>query len=473
MTLLVNQAAPSGLRLEERCAESPLLVDGCLIDGAAFSQQKISIAVTTHATQSYYTHACLESMREWKNSRHELLVACHDGSLLLEYYLKACVKEKLIDKLLFTPPSYGHTKGVNRCFAEARGDFLFNVANDIMLGPAIVDDCADKLEHDPQLGLIGWHWYNDGTFWEDGRINRYKLRDDNNPDMNSQDEHNIRNAPWYTGRTFQALGGPKWLCLCNTAFFGIRREVWTKIGGFGDTYRHYWADDFLNYAVLDQGLNVEAFESKFKNDTYFSEFQYKNTHVEDRHRNLDWIPIPQKLETYLAFMEGGLVQKERQLLYQIAKSIPDKSTVLHVGLWRGSALMLFMAALKDAHFIGIDCFDMPEIAAYSAQPPVAMAEVLKYLKAFLSEKHTLQLIKANTLEMSAFPRADVIFIDAGHTKECIENDIRLAQAAINPGGLLIFHDYGQSSWPDVQKTIDAHFSKEKIRAFETLCVIEP
>ncbi|MDQ3776356.1 MAG: hypothetical protein M3461_19365 [Pseudomonadota bacterium] len=153
-------------------------MDSALFDGRMLSQDKISIAVTTYGTQSYYTNGCLEAIREWKNGRHELLVACHDASLLLEYYLKACAKDELIDRLIFTPSGYGHTKGVNRCFAEARGNLLFSVANDIELGPAIVDDCVHKLETDTQLGLIGWHWYNDGTFWDGDRIVRYQLGDE-------------------------------------------------------------------------------------------------------------------------------------------------------------------------------------------------------------------------------------------------------------------------------------------------------
>ncbi|MDQ3776122.1 MAG: class I SAM-dependent methyltransferase [Pseudomonadota bacterium] len=131
-----------------------------------------------------------------------------------------------------------------------------------------------------------------------------------------------------------------------------------------------------------------------------------------------------------------------------------------------------MAALKNAHFIGIDCFDLPDVSSYSAQPPVRMEEVVAYVKAFISERHTLGLVKANTLAMSSFPRADVIFVDGGHTKICIENDVRLAKAAINPSGLLIFHDYGQPRWPDVKATLDAHFSPDQMRVHGTLCVIQ-
>lgn len=442
------------------------------LDGRTLSHRKTSIVVTTCFTQSYYTHACLEAIREWKTTRHELLVACHDASLLLEFYLKGCVKDGLIDRLILTPPSFGHTRGVNRGFQEASGDLLFNVANDILLGPAILDDCAGKLAHDPRLGLIGWHWYNDGTFWDgEGRIARYQLRDEHHPHMSPEDERNIRSAAWYTGRTFAALGGPKWLCLCNTAFFGIRRPLWDRIGGFSDVYAHYWADDFLNYAVLDQGLDFSAFEGKFRDPCYFAEFQYQNLDREDRHRHRDWVPIPSKLERYLDFLGGGLSAGERQLLYQIARATPDGATVLHVGLWRGSALILFLAALHNAHIIGIDCFDLPGISAYSAQPPVSRDETAKYITAFLTAGHRVELVQANTLTLTSFPAADAIFVDAGHSAECVEHDLRLAAGAVKPGGLIIAHDYGQPSWPAVKQVVDAMFPSEQIRFFDTLCVI--
>lgn len=446
-------------------------MDIAWLEGEAFNRDIVSIAVTTYGTQSFYTHRCLEAIRSWKAPRHELVVACHDPSALLEFYLQASAKDGLIDRLVMTPPGYGHTMGVNCCFEAARGRLFFNVANDIELGPAILDDCAQRLSRDPQLGLIGWHWYNDGTYWDGDRIVGYRLRDEQHPDMAPEDEQNVRRAPWFTGRTFDALGGPRHLCLCNTAFFGIRRELWQAIGGFSGPYRHYWADDFLNYAVLDQGLNVEAFPAKYRNDAHFHEIQYSHTDVQDRRRNLDAIPIPDQLDRYLEFLGGGLQPDERQVLYQLARSLPDGSTMLHVGLWRGTGLVLCMAALSHATFIGIDCFDMPEVAAQSAQPPVCRDEVIDYLQPFLLPGHTIQLIKADTTTMASFPRADAIFIDAGHTEPCIENDVRLAKAAIKPGGLLIFHDYGQPSWPAVKRTIDANFAPEQLRVHNTLCVV--
>ena len=101
-----------------------------------------------------------------------------------------------------------------------------------------------------------------------------------------------------------------------------------------------------------------------------------------------------------------------------------------------------------------------------------MDETIRNVSAYLTGTQSVEFIKANTLEMEYFPDANVIFVDAGHTFECVDHDIRLAKSAVKPGGLLIFHDYGHPSWPDVKRAVDAHFPVGRIRTYETLCVIE-
>jgi predicted O-methyltransferase YrrM len=220
-------------------------------------------------------------------------------------------------------------------------------------------------------------------------------------------------------------------------------------------------------------LDVLSFEEKFKNSHYFKEFQYDNQDVEDRHRSDDYIPVPTWLEHYTGtVLEGGLRKEERSLLYTIAKGLDDGKTILHVGLWRGAGLALFLHAMKEkrANFIGIDCFDMSHISEFSSQPPVCEAEVTRYMEGLMSKNQKLTLIKDNTLKMKKFPKADVIFIDAGHTKECIINDVKLAKAAINPGGIIIFHDYGYPDWPDIKPIVDKNF--KNVRSFHTLAVAQ-
>ena len=427
---------------------------------------KVSIAVTTYSTQSFYTQECLSSIAKWKSHNHELLVACHDASLLLEYYLKGCLADGLIDQIIWTPHNFGHTMGVNKCLENASGDILCNIANDIIIGPYIVDSCSWRLTNNKQIGLIGWHWYGKGTIWgENGRVIKYDLRDNQKPELSDIDKQNIENASWFTGKFFKGLG-PYWLQLCNTAFFCIRKDVWKRIGGFDTVYRHYWADDFLNYAILYQGLDIIPFDSRFKNKHYFYEFQYSNTTIQNRNRDLDSVPLPDHIKQWTQDLNGGMNNRECELLYQIARSIQPKSTILNIGLWKGCSLGLCLMANqnKEMHFIGIDCFDLPEISKMSNQPPVSVQEVLSYIEPIMDTKHSLELIKNNTLNMKEFPKADLIFVDGGHTKECITNDIQLAKHAIKPNGVLVFHDYGEKSWPEVKIAIDSEFGN-KVRFY--------
>lgn len=440
-------------------------------------KKRISIAVTTYSKQSYYTHACLEAIRPWKNDQHELIVACHDQSLLLEFYLKGCERDGLIDQLLFTQPGYGHLRGVNLCFENASGEFFFNICNDMLIGDFLVADCANRL-CDSSLGMIGWHWYDggdcEGERWRGDGSLEYNLRQEDSPWLGERDEANIRQAHWFTGKTFEAVGGPKWIQLCNTSFFGIRRDLWRRLGGFDyQKYYHWWADDFLSYAVLDQGLDVLNLGSHFRRKPYFAGFDQDNQDVPDCRRDEDRIDLPPDLEKYAAHLGGGLTKPERQLLFQIAKSLGAHKTVLHVGVGRGAGLILFLKGMQQqpTQFIGIDLFDDGQVSCSSSQPQIG-EEYLRHVSPFLASHHNLRFIKGDTLTLTVFPEADVIFIDAGHTKECIEHDIRLAKKAVKPDGMLIFHDYGQPIWPDVQVAIDAAFESPQIRTFATLAIIQ-
>jgi len=425
----------------------------------------ISLIVTTYGTDTLYTQACLESIRRWKMPHHELIVVVHDESPLLRAYLDACASDGLIDRLLYAVTAHGHIRGFNLALQFAHGDVVFNICNDIQIGPSLVDECAHALRADLQLGLIGWHWYNEGTFWNGDKIVDYQLRDEHKPLLTKVDESNIRSAAWFTGRAFEGLGGPKWLCLCNTAFFGVRREVLDRIGGgFSARYEHYWADDFLNYAVLDQGLNVSHFEKKFRGPRFFHETQYDHTDVEDRRRHDDTVTLEASSLTSAGLLGGGMTAEELQHLYLLARAIPDGSTVTNVGVWRGSSAIVLLDALRDKRirFYFLDCFDLPDISAMSAQPPVSRAEFGKYVEPFVAPRHNVNVIRANTLNMDRFPPSDFVFVDAGHTAECVANDARLASKCLSSDGIALFHDYGTSSWPDVQPQVDAVFKVTEV-----------
>lgn len=437
----------------------------------------VSIIVTTFATDSLYTQACIESIRRWKNAHHELIVVVHDESPLLRAYLDACVSDGLIDRLIFAESGHGHIRGFNLGVRCAIGDTLFNVCNDILIGPSLIDDCAWRLRSDEQLGMIGWHWYNEGTVWQNGGIQQYALRDPKNPHLPPEHEQNIRNAPWFTGRFFEGIGGPKWLQLCNTSFFGARKEVIERIGGgFGPEYGHYWADDFLCYAVLDQGLDVRHFDRMFRCRTYFHEFQYDHTDVPDRRRHADNLRYEGAFLESIRLINGGMSEEESVYLHLLAKSIPDGATITNVGVWRGSSAIVLLDAMKTkrATFYFLDCFDLPGVSAMSAQPPATREEFVRSIQPYIGRAHTVNVVQGNTLEMNSFPRSDFIFVDGGHTDECIERDSRLARDCVTAQGVAAFHDYGFPGWPAVRPTLDRTFPK--LDVFKTVAVyrrVEP
>lgn len=433
----------------------------------------ISIVVTTYGTDTYYTQACLESIRRWKNSHHELIVVSHDESALLRAYLNACFADGLIDKLLWATPGHGHTRGFNLAYRNANAQIIFNICNDILIGPSLVDDCAYKLRNNRQLGLIGWHWYNEGTFWNGDTISEYKLRDDSKPFLSEDDQSKMRSSKWHTGRAFKALDGPKWLCLCNTGFFGARKEVIDRIGeGFSPEYHHYFADDALNYAVLDLGLDIHHFEAKFRQRAYFHEFQYDNIDVPDRHRHDDMLQFDGAFLDSIRLLGGGMSEEESIFLYLLAKSIPNGATVTNTGVWRGSSAIVLMDALKDKriHFNFIDCFDLPRISNMSGQGPVSKDEFQKYIDPYIACGHTVHVTQANTLEMNCFPVSDFVFLDAGHTEECIRHDARLVADCLTPNGVAVFHDYGSSQWPSVKPELDKLFIP--LKTYRTMAVFQ-
>lgn len=433
--------------------------------------QPISLIVTTYGTDSYYTQACLEAIRRWKSPHHELIVVSHDESPLLRAYLDSCAADGLIDRLVFAVPGHGHTRGFNLGVRHATAEVVFNICNDILIGPSLVDDCAIQLRRDPQLGLMGWHWYNEGTTWRDGRVVEYSVRDGENPELSSEKIATFESARWFTGRYFEGIGGRFWINLCNTAFFGIRREVLDRVGGgFGPEFSHYWADDFLNYAVLDQGLDIRHFDGRFRGTPYFAEFQYDNVDVEDRRRNADMVRYNGAFLDTIALYNGGMSQAESVYLHLLAKAIPENSTVLNVGVWYGASAVVLLDAMKSkrARFHFIDCFDLPGISEMSAQWPVTQEQFESVISPYVRPHHEITITRANTLTLGAFPPADFVFLDAGHTAECIAHDSRLVNQALSAKGVATFHDYGYPGWPAVKPTLDDEF--KQLDAFETVAV---
>jgi predicted O-methyltransferase YrrM len=56
------------------------------------------------------------------------------------------------------------------------------------------------------------------------------------------------------------------------------------------------------------------------------------------------------------------------------------------------------------------------------------------------EERYFEWNKLITTGIAGLPKADIIFIDAGHSYEEVKNDVKQYQSLVSPGGLLILHD---------------------------------
>jgi predicted O-methyltransferase YrrM len=222
--------------------------------------------------------------------------------------------------------------------------------------------------------------------------------------------------------------------------------------------------------VLDLGLDVQNFEPRFRVPEHFREFQYENIDVPDRRRHADMVKYDGAFLEPARRLGGGMSEDESIFLHLLARAVPDGATVTSIGTWRGSSTIVLLDALRDKRidFHFIDCFDLPGISEMSGQPPVPQAEFMRNIDSYVARGHKVHVTRANTLDMAAFPSSDFVFLDAGHTAECVAHDAPRVAGCLKPGGVAVFHDYGCGDWPDVKPEVDRVF--RGVDAYKTVGV---
>jgi predicted O-methyltransferase YrrM len=66
---------------------------------------------------------------------------------------------------------------------------------------------------------------------------------------------------------------------------------------------------------------------------------------------------------------------------------------------------------------------------------------------------------------------DLVFIDGDHSYEGASGDIEVWLPHIKEGGLMVFHDYNEKTWPTVVQAVDDHMGKyELVERADTLVV---
>jgi len=292
--------------------------------------------VTTYGGETAHTQACLGRIRRWKQPSHEVIVVVHDESPTLRTFLELCTRLGIVDRLVLAETGHGHVRGVNLGFSLTRAEIVFNVCIDMRIGGQLVGDCVEVLRTTPTVGMIGWHydWGTDceGSRWRDGKlVISIRKPDATMPGGRLAEEHrrNVRRAEWSTGRVLESVGDLRFTC-CNGSFFGIRRGLWDRLGGFDERlYPIHFADDFLTYAVLDQGLDVLNLPRRYRCGADAAEFRALTDLAwqgrDDPLKGLD------RVQWRSANPDPPLGEIENTFLEMLGRALGDEASVMVLG----------------------------------------------------------------------------------------------------------------------------------------------
>lgn len=228
--------------------------------------KKASIILTTYGGETLSSLHYLSRVENWKTDEYELIVVVHDESPMHRSLLEFYKSQGIINKLIYAVKDHGHVRGLALASSHAESDILIVANNDVRISKRVIDDCIEA-HKDPQLGVIGWH-YNDfpkheGTFWKDG-ILQWTPRKGKVSNLLPEEVEKIKEADWYTGKVFDAIG-EKRLLLCNGSFFAVKKHLWDELGGFNpDKFSHYFSDDYFCYGVLDKGYDIKNLPEDYR-----------------------------------------------------------------------------------------------------------------------------------------------------------------------------------------------------------------
>jgi predicted O-methyltransferase YrrM len=139
------------------------------------------------------------------------------------------------------------------------------------------------------------------------------------------------------------------------------------------------------------------------------------------------------------------------LLNLAASCLDEREAYVEVGVFHGASLIAAVLGNEDRRFVGIDSFEFRD---------ATLEGVERNLEAFglprpeLLVGDVFELVPAGVLENV---RAGVWYYDASHTYEAQLEGLRVAEALLAPGALLIVDD---TDWEQVARAMDDYLAEQ-------------
>ncbi|TCJ01455.1 class I SAM-dependent methyltransferase [Cytobacillus praedii] len=129
-------------------------------------------------------------------------------------------------------------------------------------------------------------------------------------------------------------------------------------------------------------------------------------------------------------------------------------TIIEIGIQRGATAKCILDNCSSVErYIGIDLTPDSQTTL-----SIQQGEIPKIAGELVKDYHQVELILTpnGTRDLSPvhLPAAELILIDGDHSAEGVLLDTILARQTIRKGGIICWHDYGNSLVPDVTRVID-------------------
>jgi predicted O-methyltransferase YrrM len=161
-----------------------------------------------------------------------------------------------------------------------------------------------------------------------------------------------------------------------------------------------------------------------------------------------------------------LTDDEIDLLQHLVHFLPSNPVVINIGAGAGVSGLAIFQARDDVTLYTVDI-------NWKSPNGSLSGELDAFHDAGIRSNHPRhKQIKGKSHDIAAawsFGKADLIFVDDGHSWEDIEGDITGWLPHLKNRGVMVFHDYGSNDWPDVKRAVDEHMlGNELVALIDTL-----
>lgn len=179
----------------------------------------------------------------------------------------------------------------------------------------------------------------------------------------------------------------------------------------------------------------------------------------------------------------GLLELECLLIYLLAKENRFKGAICELGsMFGGSTIALALGALKSQNknkVLAVDDHEWHRHIASGSFPeelartiPTSLPRFKRNLKT-AGVSRQVKILVGDTAQTAQDyeQQVSMLFIDADHSYEGVSRDFQAWFPKLPRGGVVAFHDYGNSNWPAVKMVVDNLLSNfSAFMCYQTLAI---